>query len=136
MTNRTTLECVREFHEAYGVVNKDAPDISDEGINNLRLSLLQEELDELRDALANNDIVEVLDALSDLQYILDGSYLSWGLGDLKEAAFNEVHRSNMSKLGEDGKPIYREGDGKVLKGPNYTPPDLAQFFEDKKDKAA
>ena len=135
MREKTTIESVREFHDTYGVVNKEMPDISDKGINNLRLSLLQEELDELKAALANNDVVEVLDALSDLQYILDGSYLSWGLGHLKETAFNEVHRSNMSKLGEDGKPIYREGDGKVLKGPNYTPPDLAQFFV-KRDEAA
>lgn len=132
-----TLAKVREFHDTYGVAVKDAPDLSDGGINALRVTLLQEELDELREALAAGDTVEVLDALTDLQYILDGTYLSLGFHALKRAAFDEVHRSNMSKLGADGKPIYRESDRKVLKGPNYTPPDLRAILVPlTKDEAA
>jgi predicted HAD superfamily Cof-like phosphohydrolase len=84
-------------------------------------------LDELTEALKAKDPVGALDALTDLQYVLDGTYLSLGLASLKGKAFDEVHRSNMSKLGADGKPIYRE-DGKVLKGPDYSPPDLGQFI--------
>lgn len=124
-----TLASVREFHEIYGAPVKERPDISDGNLNELRLRLLQEELDELRDALAAGDIVEVLDALTDLQYVLDGAYLSFGLHQIKDAAFDEVHRANMSKLGEDGKPILREGDNKVLKGPNYRPPNLKSLYQ-------
>jgi predicted HAD superfamily Cof-like phosphohydrolase len=91
--------------------------------------LIAEELEELQEALKNNDIVETLDALIDLQYVLDGAFLSFGLHDVKEIAFAEVHRSNMSKLGEDGKPIRRESDGKVMKGPNYFVPDMSQFIK-------
>ena len=133
--SKTTLEQVKIFHETYGLPVKDAPDISDPQTNELRINLLAEELDELQEALANNDMVEVLDALTDLQYVLDGAYLSFGLHHLKTAAFEEVQRSNMSKLGEDGKPIRRESDGKVLKGPNYFKPDIAQFLKEK-DEAA
>ncbi len=132
MTKRSTLDQVREFHETYGLPVKSSPDISDPKTNELRINLLAEELDELKEALAANNIVEVLDALTDLQYVLDGAYLSFGLHDVKDAAFNEVQRSNMSKLGEDGKPIRRESDGKVLKGPNFFEPDLSQFIKGKK----
>lgn len=133
--SKTTLEDVREFHETYGLPVKDAPDISDPKTNALRINLLAEEVDELKEALEAGDIVEVLDALTDIQYVLDGAYLSFGLHPVKQVAFDEVQRSNMSKLGEDGKPIIRAEDGKILKGPNYFKPDLAQFFEEK-DKAA
>ena len=132
MTKRSTLDQVREFHETYGLPVKSSPDISDPKTNDLRINLLAEELDELKEALVAGDIVEVLDALTDLQYVLDGAYLSFGLHDVKDAAFNEVQRSNMSKLGEDGKPIRRESDGKVLKGPNFFEPDLSQFIKGKK----
>lgn len=132
MTKRSTLDQVREFHETYGLPVKSSPDISDQKTNDLRINLLAEELDELKEALVAGDIVEVLDALTDLQYVLDGAYLSFGLHDVKDAAFNEVQRSNMSKLGEDGKPIRRESDGKVLKGPNFFEPDLSQFIKGKK----
>jgi len=131
-----TLEAVREFHETYGLPVKGEPDISDERINRLRINLLQEELDELSEALKAGDMVEVLDALTDLQYVLDGAYLSFGLHHLKEPAFNEVQRSNMSKLGEDGNPIVRESDGKIMKGPNYSAPDIAQFLKDNMKDAA
>ncbi|MFA5592162.1 MAG: nucleoside triphosphate pyrophosphohydrolase family protein [Micavibrio sp.] len=129
MSKRTTLEQVQEFHETYGLPVHGAPDISCEKTKELRINLLQEELDELKEALANDDPVETLDALVDLQYVLDGAFLSFGMQGVKEAAFDEVHRSNMSKLGEDGKPIRREGDGKVLKGPHYFAPDLAKFVK-------
>ncbi|MEM7679969.1 MAG: nucleoside triphosphate pyrophosphohydrolase family protein [Pseudomonadota bacterium] len=128
--SKSTLEQVQEFHETYGLPVKDAPDLSDAQTNELRINLLAEELEELQDAIKDNDIVEVLDALIDLQYVLDGAFLSFGLHDVKDVAFAEVHASNMSKLGEDGKPIRREGDGKVMKGPNYFKPNMAQFIKD------
>lgn len=123
---KTTIEQVKEFHEAFGVKNHAMPNINSSETNLLRISLIDEELRELSAALADGDKVGVLDALTDLQYVLDGAYLQLGYAHLKDAAFAEVHRSNMSKLGADGKPI-RRADGKVLKGPGYTPPNLAQF---------
>ncbi len=133
--SKTTLEQVKIFHETYGLPVKNAPDISDTKTNALRINLLFEEVEELKEALEAGDLVEVLDALTDIQYVLDGAYLSFGLHNLKTAAFEEVQRSNMSKLGEDGKPIVRPEDGKILKGPNYFKPNIAQFLEDK-DEAA
>lgn len=130
-----TIDKVREFHETYGLPVEKKMTISDEKTNALRINLLAEELDELRDALAAGDLVETLDALIDLQYVLDGAFLSFGMQDLKEAAFDEVHRSNMSKLGADGKPIVRPEDGKILKGPDYFKPDISQFINAKKDAA-
>ena len=135
MTTRSTLDQVREFHETYGLPVKSSPDITDAKTNELRINLLAEELDELKEALAQNDIVETLDALIDLQYVLDGAFLSFGLHDVKDIAFAEVQRSNMSKLGPDGKPIRRESDGKVMKGPNFFEPDLSQFIKGKKAAA-
>ncbi len=132
---KTTLEQVQEFHETYGLPVKDSPDISDPKTNKLRVNLLAEEVEELQEALEAGDMVEVLDALTDIQYVLDGAYLSFGLQHVKTAAFEEVQRSNMSKLGEDGKPIVRPEDGKILKGPNYFKPDIAQFIKTE-DKAA
>lgn len=125
----STLKKVQEFHETYGLPVSQVQDISNAKTNQLRINLLQEEVDELKEALENNDIVEVLDALTDIQYVLDGAYLSFGLQDVKETAFDEVHASNMSKLGADGKPIRRESDGKVLKGPNYFKPDMKKFIQ-------
>jgi len=132
---KSTLEMVQIFHETYGLPVKDSPDISDAKTNALRINLLAEEVEELKEALEAGDLVEVLDALTDIQYVLDGAYLSFGLQGVKQAAFDEVQRSNMSKLGEDGKPIVRPEDGKILKGPNYFKPDIAQFIN-KKDEAA
>lgn len=124
---KTTIEMVREFHDAFGVVNHDELHITDVELNKLRVNLIAEELEELIDALKARDPVEVLDALTDLQYVLDGAYLQLGFAHLKQAAFEEVHRSNMSKLGADGKPIRRE-DGKVLKPDGWMPPNLGQFL--------
>ncbi len=132
---KTTLEMVQEFHETYGLPVHAEPDLSCEQTKQLRINLLQEELNELKDALQDNDPLETLDALIDLQYVLDGAFLSFGLQAIKQIAFDEVHRSNMSKLGEDGKPIRRPEDGKVMKGPNYFKPDLAQFLKDYKKAA-
>jgi len=126
---KSTLDRVREFHEVYGLPVAKAPNINDEKVNGLRVELLREELEELTVALKERDLVEVLDALTDIQYVLDGAYLSFGLQDLKEKAFAEVQRANMSKLGADGKPVVRESDGKILKGPNYTPPDIKSIVE-------
>ncbi len=135
-----TLKAVQAFHEAFDLPVRDEADISDEKTNLLRINLLAEELEELKEALTDGDMVEVLDALTDLQYVLDGAYLSFGLHHVKQAAFDEVHRSNMSKLGADGKPVRRESDGKVLKGPDYFKPDLTQFVAkqhiNEKDEAA
>lgn len=134
-----SLALVEEFHRTYGQPIADTPNVSDTQLSQLRLDLLAEELCELAEALGfklsfqfeaeglETDPVGVLDALTDLQYVLDGAYLSLGLHHIKNAALNEVHRSNMSKLGADGKPIRRE-DGKVLKGPNYSPPDLQKIM--------
>ncbi len=132
---KSTLQAVKEFHETYGLPVEHAPNISDEKTNKLRINLLAEEVEELQEALEAGDIVEVLDALTDIQYVLDGAYLSFGLHAVKQAAFDEVHSSNMSKLGEDGKPIVREEDGKILKGPNYFKPDIGQFIQNKKQAA-
>jgi len=118
-----SIELVREFHSVFGQRNANAPAVGDAYINALRIALLREELDELEEALGNGDPIETLDALTDLQYVLDGSYLSLGFAHVKDAALAEIHRSNMSKLGADGLPVYLPN-GKVTKGPNYSPPDL------------
>lgn len=121
----TTIELVAECHKAFGLPIADKPTIAARG--SLRLCLLQEELNELQHAIVNADLIGVLDALSDLQYVLDGTYLEYGFADIKTAAFAEVHRSNMSKLDSSGRPLLR-ADGKFLKGPFYTPPNLKQFI--------
>ncbi len=135
MTTKTTLDMVQEFHETYGLPVESEQTTGSEKTKQLRINLLQEELDELKEALENNDPIETLDALIDLQYVLDGAFLSFGMQDVKQPAFDEVHRSNMSKLGEDGQPIRRESDGKVMKGPNYFKPDMVQFITAKKKAA-
>jgi NTP pyrophosphatase (non-canonical NTP hydrolase) len=122
-TIMNTLEMVIEFHRKF----VEEPGLPIDKIQGCRVSLLQEELRELAEAVYAKDRIEILDALTDLQYVLDGAYIAFGFDHVKQAAFEEVHRSNMSKLGADGKPIFRE-DGKVLKGPNYSPPNLAQFI--------
>jgi predicted HAD superfamily Cof-like phosphohydrolase len=130
MSRKTTIEQVEEFHKAFGVANAYKPNVEDDKVNQLRLELLVEELEELADALDDGDPVATLDALTDLQYVLDGAYLTLGFAHVKERAFAEVHRSNMSKLGSDGKPILSES-GKVLKGEHYFKPNLKQFVDNK-----
>lgn len=128
MLEVSTLAQVKEFHEKFGHLIAELPSIPPRAELELRLKLLKEELKELEEGLEAGDIVEVFDALCDLQYVLDGAFLICGLHHIKSAGCTEVHMSNMSKLGADGKPVYRE-DGKILKGPNYWKPNLARFIE-------
>ena len=125
------LEQVKEFHEVFehpiSETIVDLNTVSDE-LKNLRINLIQEELNELKEALSKNDIVGVADALTDLQYVLDGAYLVFGLHKHAELLSDEVHSSNMSKLGEDGKPIKRE-DGKIMKGKNFREPNLKEVLK-------
>lgn len=121
---KNKIKAVREFHYSFGLgVSEDMIADLGEAKNNLRFNLMDEENKEYLDAAQNNDIVEVADALGDMLYILCGTILEHGMQYKIEEVFNEIQRSNMSKLGEDGKPIYRE-DGKVLKGPNYFKPNI------------
>ena len=120
----TNFKKVGVFMKTFGQEVKNKPSFSTEKINQLRISLIQEELDELKEAITNNDLLEVADALTDLLYVTYGAGHAFGI-DL-DKCFNEVQNSNMSKLGEDGKPIYNEL-GKVMKGPNYFKPDLSKF---------
>lgn len=122
-TNLSAIKLVREFHRTYDQPFDMPLNIDDELLNRLRVELIAEELKELTDALAESDCVEVLDALIDLEYVIAGAYLSLGLDDVRDLALAEVQRSNMSKLGANGEVLYAES-GKVLKGPNYSPPNL------------
>ena len=121
----TNFEKVGLFMSKFGQEVKKKSELSSEKINSLRLSLIQEELDELTKAINENDILEVADALTDILYVTYGAGHAFGV-DL-DKCFDEVQRSNMSKLGEDDKPIYNEN-GKVMKGPNYFKPDLSKFL--------
>jgi predicted HAD superfamily Cof-like phosphohydrolase len=123
------LEAVKAFHTAFGlgVSNELKADLG-ESKNLLRFNLMKEENEEYLEAVSNNDIVEIADALGDMLYILCGTILEHGLQHKIEAVFDEIQRSNMSKLGEDGKPIYRE-DGKVMKGPNYFKPNFTEILK-------
>ena len=122
----TNFEKVGFFMKTFGQEVKNKPSFSSEKINKLRLSLIKEELDELREAMDNNDLVEVADALTDLLYVTYGAGHAFGI-DL-DKCFIEVQNSNMSKLDRNGKPIYNEF-GKVMKGPDYFKPDLAKFVK-------
>ena len=121
----TNFEKVGLFMRTFGQEIKNKSELSSEKINSLRLSLIQEELDELTKAMKENDILEVADALTDILYVTYGAGHAFGI-DL-DKCFDEVQRSNMSKLSKDGKPIYNEH-GKVMKGPDYFKPDLSKFI--------
>jgi predicted HAD superfamily Cof-like phosphohydrolase len=125
---KNELNAVAQFHEAFGIESADQPtvNITQQTIF-LRHNLMKEENEEYLEAAQNNDMVEVADALGDMLYILCGTILSHGMQHKITEVFNEIQRSNMSKLGADGKPIYRE-DGKVLKGPNYFKPMIANIL--------
>jgi len=123
------LEAVSLFHKTYDLAVRHKPTIAvpkEQPI--LRFNLMAEENEEYLEATKNKDIIEVADALGDMLYILCGTILDHGLQYKIEEVFAEIHRSNMSKLDSDGKPIYRE-DGKVLKGPNYSEPNLKQILD-------
>ena len=115
---------VGTFMKTFGQEVKTSPSLSTDKINNLRIELIKEELEELTEAMKNNDLLEVADALTDILYVTYGAGHAFGI-DL-DKCFDEVQNSNMSKLGENGKPIYNES-GKVMKGPNYFKPDLSKF---------
>ncbi len=115
---------VGTFMKTFGQEVKTEPSFSTEKINKLRLDLIKEELQELTEAMNNKDLLEVADALTDILYVTYGAGHAFGI-DL-DKCFEEVQNSNMSKLGENGEPIYNES-GKVMKGPNYFKPDLSKF---------
>lgn len=119
---------VRAFHDAFGIPNATEPKggIGDRDAL-LRYKLIREENEEYLEAALRGDLVEVADALGDILYILCGTMLKHGLEHKMDEVFREIQRSNMSKLGADGKPIYRE-DGKVMKGPNYFRPDIQRIL--------
>ena len=121
----TNFDKVGEFMKTFGQEVKNEPSFSTNKINELRVSLIQEELDELKEAMQNKDLLEVADALTDLLYVTYGAGHAFGIN--LDKCFDEVQNSNMSKLDENGKPIYNEF-GKVMKGPNYFKPDLSKFL--------
>ena len=149
------IEKVADFHKIFGAPILDTPQIPPEDRATLRVSLLQEEINELKEAIANNDLVEVLDAFLDIQYVLSGAILEFGMQDVFNDGFNEVHRSNMSKAcssedeakqtlehykekdgtegyyKQDGDKwlVYRKSDNKVLKNKFYSGANLEQFLQ-------
>ncbi len=126
---KNKLTSVQTFHEAFGLSVSQKPTAAlDENTINLRYNLMDEENKEYLEAAKNGDMIEVADALGDMLYILCGTILAHGMQHKIEEVFAEIQRSNMSKLGDDGKPIYRE-DGKVLKGPNYFKPNIAAILK-------
>ncbi|MDN3641709.1 nucleoside triphosphate pyrophosphohydrolase family protein [Lutimonas halocynthiae] len=125
---KNKIKAVQEFHEAFGLGVQQSP-VANLSVQKLKLrfDLMDEENQEYLEAAENNDLVEVADALGDMLYILCGTILEHGMQHKIEEVFNEIQRSNMSKLGADGKPIYRE-DGKVMKGPNYFKPNIESIL--------
>tara|TARA_B100000963_G_C22601139_1_gene660286 strand:- start:54 stop:425 length:372 start_codon:yes stop_codon:yes gene_type:complete len=120
----TNFESVRKFMETFGQEIKKKAEFPNNKITELRYALIQEELNELKEAIENKDIKEVADALTDILYVTYGAGHAFGIN--LDKCFEEVQNSNMSKLGLDGKPIYNEM-GKVMKGPKYFKPDLSKF---------
>ena len=120
----TNFEKVKKFMETFGQEIKEKTEFPNEKITSLRLDLIKEELDELKEAIDNKDIKEVADALTDILYVTYGAGHAFGIN--LDKCFEEVQSSNMSKLGSDGKPIYNDK-GKVMKGPDYFKPDLGKF---------
>lgn len=126
---KNKIEAVKAFHTAFKIGHLEAPKANlGNAKNTLRYNLMKEENEEYYEAANNNDLVEVADALGDMLYILCGTIIEHGMQHKIEEVFNEIQRSNMSKLGENGEPIYRN-DGKVLKGPNYFKPDIAKILK-------
>ncbi len=121
----TNFEKVGYFMKTFGQEVKTKSSLSSEKINYLRISLINEELEELKKAIDDKNIVEVADALTDILYVAYGAGHAFGIN--LDKCFDEVQKSNMSKLGDDGKPIYNEN-GKVMKGPKYFKPDLTKFI--------
>jgi len=126
MSNMSNFNKVKTFMNTYGQEIRDNASFPDKKIVQLRIDLIQEELNELKDAINNNDIIEVADALTDILYVTYGAGHSFGIN--LDKCFNEVQDSNMSKLDENKQPIYNDN-GKVMKGPNYFPPNLKKIIE-------
>ena len=126
---KNKIEAVKAFHTAFNIGYRSTPkaDLGSDK-NKLRFDLMKEENQEYFEAAQSNDLVEVADALGDMLYILCGTIIEHGMQDKIEAVFNEIQRSNMSKLGANGQPIYRK-DGKVLKGPHYFKPNIKSIIE-------
>ena len=126
---KNKIKAVQEFHESFGLGISHSPiaRLSAQKLK-LRFDLMDEENNEYLEAAENDDLVEVADALGDMLYILCGTILEHGMQYKIEEVFNEIQRSNMSKLGADGKPIYRE-DGKVMKGPSYFKPNIESILK-------
>ncbi len=122
----SNFEDVKTFMETFGQIVRTKPQFPDEKTMQLRLNLIQEELNELKEAMEKKNLKEIADALTDILYVTYGAGYAYGIN--LDKCFKEVQRANMSKLGEDGKPIYNEK-GKVMKGPNYSAPNLKQFVE-------
>ena len=123
------INAVKVFHTAFAIGHSETPKADlGESKNILRYNLMKEENEEYLAAVQNNDLIEIADALGDMMYILCGTIIEHGLQYKIEEVFDEIQRSNMSKLGADGKPIYRE-DGKVMKGPNYFEPDFSTILK-------
>ena len=121
----TNFEKVKEFMNTFGQEVKNKSEFPNEKIVELRKKLIDEEFNEFKDAIKDADIIEVADALTDILVVTYGAGAAFGIN--LDKCFAEVQRSNMSKLGKDGKPIYNEH-GKVMKGPNYSKPNLKQIF--------
>ena len=121
----TNFEKVGIFMKTFGQEIKTKSELSTDKINKLRISLIQEELEEFKKAINDRDIKEVADALTDILYVTYGAGHAFGIN--LDSCFEEIQNSNMSKLGNDGKPIYND-QGKVMKGPNYFKPDLSKFI--------
>lgn len=124
---KTNADMVKEFHETFGHPAPARPTLPDPALFYLRLELIKEELNEIIEAKANDDLVEFADGVADLLYVVYGLGVASGLP--VDRLFAEVHASNMSKLGEDGAPIYR-ADGKILKGPLFRLPDIARVLRE------
>jgi len=122
----SNFEDVKKFMKTFGQMVRTKPEFPDEKTSKLRIDLIKEELKELEDAISDKNLKEVADALTDILYVTYGAGCAYGI-DL-DKCFKEVQRANMSKLGKDGKPIFNEK-GKVMKGPNYSEPNLKQFVE-------
>ena len=122
----TNFQKVKTFMQTFGQEVKLKPSFSTDKINDLRYNLIKEELEELKEAIFKKDLLEVADALTDILYVTYGAGHAFGI-DL-DKCFEEVQNSNMSKLGEEGKPIYNDA-GKVMKGPRYYKPDLSKFVK-------
>ena len=122
----SNFEDVKTFMETFGQIVRTKPQFPDKKIMQLRLDLIQEELNELKEAMEKKNLKEIADALTDILYVTYGAGYAYGIN--LDKCFKEVQRANMSKLGVDGKPIFNE-EGKVMKGPNYTAPNLKKFVE-------